>query len=189
MPLPAAHFRPVQSAVKTANAKVWGVAASPLRAVSAIGSRRFCSSNSAAQSYQICHSEERSDVGISCSSPRIRRGFPTIRLCTAEIAASACGLLAMTHQVILWCTSALLPLNCCVQGAQGAPLQADFGSLPFKAAGTKRQCLPEIATSACGLLAMTNLGVLRRRIHAAHAARLHGAQGASLQAPPGRLPF
>ena len=27
MPLPAAHFRPVQSAVKTANAKVWGVAA------------------------------------------------------------------------------------------------------------------------------------------------------------------
>ena len=45
-----------------------------------------------------CHSEERSDVGISCNSPRIRRGFPTIRLCTAEIAASACGLLAMTYQ-------------------------------------------------------------------------------------------
>ena len=31
MPLPAAHFRPVQSAVKTANAKVWGVAAVPER--------------------------------------------------------------------------------------------------------------------------------------------------------------
>ena len=31
MPLPAAHFRPVQSAVKTANAKVWGVAAFPER--------------------------------------------------------------------------------------------------------------------------------------------------------------
>ena len=46
---------------------------------------------------QVCHSEERSDVGISCNSPRIRRGFPTIRLCTAEIAASACGLLAMTN--------------------------------------------------------------------------------------------
>ena len=67
------------------------------RSLTAIGSRRFCSSNSAAQSYQICHSEERSDVGISCNSPRIRRGFPTIRLCTAEIAASACGLLAMTN--------------------------------------------------------------------------------------------
>ena len=52
-----------------------------------------------------------------------------------------------------------------------------------------RNCLPEIATSACGLLAMTNLGVLRRRIHAAHAARLHGAQGASLQAPPGAFAF
>ena len=36
-------------------------------------------------------------MGISCNSPRIRRGFPTIRLCTAEIAASACGLLAMTN--------------------------------------------------------------------------------------------
>ena len=59
--------------------------------------QRGDSSNSAAQSYQICHSEERSDVGISCNSPRIRRGFPTIRLCTAEIAASACGLLAMTN--------------------------------------------------------------------------------------------
>ena len=45
----------------------------------------------------------------------------------------------------------------------------------------KRNCLPEIATSACGLLAMTNLGVLRRRIHAAHAARLQGAQGTPLQ--------
>ena len=131
MPLPAAHFRPAQSVVKT-------VFAPP--DLSLRGGRR---------------------------PPRPLRG------------------LAMTHQVILWCTSALLPLNCCVQGAQGAPLQADFGSLPFKAAGTKRQCLPEIATSACGLLAMTNLGVLRRRIHAAHAARLHGAQGASLQAPPG----
>ena len=28
------------------------------------------------------------------------------------------SLLAMTHQVVLWCTSALLPLNFPVQGAQ-----------------------------------------------------------------------
>ena len=156
MPLPAAHFRPAQSVVKT-------VFAPP--DLSLRGGRR---------------------------PPRPLRG------------------LAMTHQVILWCTSALLPLNCCVQGAQGAPLQADFGSLPFKAAGTKRQCLPEIATSACGLLAMTNLmavtilstaytswefcagpgcplpynGVCGRR-SARESAAANGAQGASLQAPPG----
>ena len=36
MPLPAAHFRPVQSAVKTANAKVWGVAAFPAQPLAAL---------------------------------------------------------------------------------------------------------------------------------------------------------
>ena len=36
MPLPAAHFRPVQSAVKTANAKVWGVAALPAQPLAAL---------------------------------------------------------------------------------------------------------------------------------------------------------
>ena len=40
----------------------------------------------------------------------------------------------------------------------------------------KRNCLPEIATSAVGLLAMTNLGASRRRIHAAIIASLQGAQ-------------
>ena len=38
-----------------------------------------------------------------------------------------------------------------------------------------RNCLPEIATSAVGLLAMTNLGASRRRIHAAIIASLQGA--------------
>ena len=77
-----------------------------------------------------------------------------------------------------------------------------------------RNCLPEIATSACGLLAMTNLmavtilstaytswefcagpgcplpynGVCGRR-SARESAAANGAQGASLQAPPGCLPF
>ena len=41
------------------------------------------------------------------------------------------------------------------------------------AAGTGRQCLPEIATSACGLLAMTNLGASRHKINAVNAASLH----------------
>ena len=36
MPLPAAHFRPVQSAVKTANAKVWGVAAATAQPLAAL---------------------------------------------------------------------------------------------------------------------------------------------------------
>ena len=53
----------------------------------------------------------------------------------------------------------------------------------------KRNCLPEIApqghflalraqgaTSAYGLLAMTNLVAACHRIHAAHATSLHGAQ-------------
>ena len=35
----------------------------------------------------------------------------------AQGATSAFGLLAMTRQVVPWCTSALLPLNSPVQGA------------------------------------------------------------------------
>ena len=37
----------------------------------------------------------------------------------------------------------------------------------------KRNCLHEIATSAVGLLAMTNSGALRHKINAANAASLH----------------
>ena len=57
-----------------------------------------------------------------------------------------------------------------------------------------RNCLPEIApqghflalraqgaTSACGLLAMTNLRTSRHRMCAAKIASLHGAQGTPLQ--------
>ena len=49
-----------------------------------------------------------------------------------------------------------------------------------------RNCLPEIATSACGLLAMTNLGAgavgegIRKLVTA------HGAQGVPLQTPARR---
>ena len=39
--------------------------------------------------------------------------------------------LAMTHQAVQRCTSALQRLNVPVQGAQGAPLQAGFGFPPF----------------------------------------------------------
>ena len=34
---------------------------------------------------QVCHSEERSDVGISCSSLRIRRSLPVIQPDTARL--------------------------------------------------------------------------------------------------------
>ena len=78
---------------------------------------------------QVCHSEERSDVGISCSSLRIRRSLPVIQPDTARLhpkgtssrfalrAPRRLCLLAMTRQVVPWCTSALLPLNSPVQGA------------------------------------------------------------------------
>ena len=45
---------------------------------------------------RICHSEERSDVGISCNSPRIRRGFLVIQLSTARLPRPLRGL-AMTY--------------------------------------------------------------------------------------------
>ena len=45
---------------------------------------------------RICHCEERSDVGISCNSPRIRRGFLVIQLSTARLPRPLRGL-AMTN--------------------------------------------------------------------------------------------
>ena len=59
---------------------------------------------------QVCHSEERSDVGISCGSLRIRRSLPVIQPDTARLhpkgTSSRFALraprplrgLAMTHQ-------------------------------------------------------------------------------------------
>ena len=47
---------------------------------------------------------------------RISRKLRRNRNCLPEIAASACGLLAMTRQVVRRCTSALTRLNIPVQG-------------------------------------------------------------------------
>ena len=44
-----------------------------------------CSANSLTQHPQVCHSEERSDVGISRSGLRFRRGLYVIRPCTARL--------------------------------------------------------------------------------------------------------
>ena len=57
-----------------------------------------------------CHSEERSDVGISCSRLRFRRGLPAIQHGTARLPRRL-RLLAMTHQAVQRCTRALLRLN------------------------------------------------------------------------------
>ena len=59
---------------------------------------------------QVCHSEERSDVGISCSRLRFRRGLPAIQHGTARLPRRL-RLLAMTHQAVQRCTRALLRLN------------------------------------------------------------------------------
>ena len=84
---------------------------------------------SMAQGYQICHCEERSDVGISCRQLRFRRWL-------SLNSAGYCEIAPQGHFLAL--------------RAQGA-------------------------TSACGLLAMTNLEALRHRRNTAHAAILHGA--------------
>ena len=59
----------------------------------------------------------------------------------------------------------------------------------FTMARSERQCLPEIATSAYGLLAMTNLRAVRHKINTANIADLHGAQGKPQRACFRRFPF
>ena len=65
-------------------------------------------------------------MGISCNQLRFRRWPSCDPSGYCEIATSAYGLLAMTHQAVPRCTSALARLNYPVQGAQGAPLQSDL---------------------------------------------------------------
>ena len=55
------------------------------RSVTALQAGNACSANSLTQHPQVCHSEERSDVGISRSGLRFRRGLYVIRPCTARL--------------------------------------------------------------------------------------------------------
>ena len=57
----------------------------------------ICGMNSMVRGSQVCHSEERSDVGISCSRLRFRRGLPAIQHGTARLPRRL-RLLAMTSQ-------------------------------------------------------------------------------------------
>ena len=69
------------------------------------------------------------------------------------------------------------PLTChCEERSDVAISQYTVGS--WGSLRRKRSCLPEIATSACGLLAMTNLRASRHRMRTAKVASLHGAQRA-----------
>ena len=65
------------------------------RSVTALQAGNACSANSLTQHPQVCHSEERSDVGISRSGLRFRRGLYVIRPCTARLPRPLWGL-AMT---------------------------------------------------------------------------------------------
>ena len=55
------------------------------RSVTALQAGNACSANSLTQHPHVCHSEERSDVGISRSGLRFRRGLYVIRPCTARL--------------------------------------------------------------------------------------------------------
>ena len=134
MPLPAAHFRPVQSAVKTANAKVWGVAAFPAQPLAALPPY---------------------GCGVSLAgSDRLVQSHST----------------AGGH----WCTAALPDVS--LRGAKRRGNLAVHSWITGRPR-RKRNCLPEIApqghflalraqgaTSAVGLLAMTNQGASRHFI-------------------------
>ena len=93
-------------------------------------------------------------MGISSRHLRFRRGFPVFRACTARLhpkgTSSRFALraprplrgLAMTHQVVRRCTSALLPLNGSVQGGhypQGARRIRKAAKPPTAAQGTPLQ--------------------------------------------------
>ena len=68
-----------------------------------------------------------------------------------------------------------MPSRDCHVGLRPPRNDKPLVSTILTAAYTNCKCLPEIATSAYGLLAMANLKASRRRIPAAYAASLHGA--------------
>ena len=123
---------------------------------------------------------EREEAPLGCNLGKavtISPEVPCHPTMSCEIATSAVGLLAMTHQgnalvhqrppAIEWlCTrrslSAATPhiLAFTVLSLTCTDRQHSAGSgmpLPYNGVCDQRECLPEIATSACGLLAMTNL--------------------------------
>ena len=77
------------------------------RSVTALQAGNACSANSLTQHPQVCHSEERSDVGISRSGLRFRRGLYVIRPCTARLPRR----FAPRNDTSGWCRGAPAPLR------------------------------------------------------------------------------
>ena len=100
--------------------------------------------------------------------PRFRRGF---LLSGSILQAFRAG-----HSTAGGYDTSPVPLDVSLRGGKRRGNLAVPGRL-----GRKRSCLPEIATSAFGLLAMTNLRASRHRMRTAKVASLHGAQRAPLQ--------
>ena len=182
------HFRFVQGTDKTYQpiASVAALTAQPLAALppygcgvplagsERLGGWQYCGTNSVAQCPQICH----------CEAPK--GPWQSREGATSSYRASI-----ITHKPIA-SVAALIERHGGWQYLRHEFYGARFPSLSFRGAKRrgnlaepgwitwysrrKRNCLPEIATSAVGLLAMTNLGASRRRIHAAIIASLQGAQ-------------
>ena len=96
--------------------------------------------------------------------------FGRNRNCLPEIATAPLGPRNDKSGAVTILTAAGANRLC--SAGRGMPLPYN-GGYHETAAGTGRQCLPEIATSAVGLLAMTNSGASRHKINAVNAASLH----------------
>ena len=134
-----------------------------------------------------CHCEERSDVAISGRHSQIVQAAVKTYRPIASVAALTERLVqgystAQGH----WCTARHPDVS--LRGAKRRGNLAGPGWITGRSR-RNRDCLPEIApqghflalraqgaTSACGLLAMTNLGSFRLRMRATDAASLQGAQ-------------
>ena len=93
------------------------------RSVTALQAGNTYGTNSLAQCHQVCHCEEAAGRRGNLAVPDQITGKPSAKTQLPSRDCHVASLLAMTRQVVPWCISALLRLNCLVQGAhypQGA---------------------------------------------------------------------
>ena len=156
MPRPAPHGRPVLSSIKT------------IASVAAVSDRlagwHYLRHKFIGAMPQVCHSEERSDVGISQYHVGSWESYRRNRDCLPEIATSAAPprndnsggagavlAIARTNRSCSAGSGMPLPYNgwCGRRSATKPTSPVGTGSV-LTAAGTSRQCLPEIATAPLG---------------------------------------
>ena len=87
------------------------------RSVTALQAGNACSANSLTQHPQVCHCEEAAGRRGNLAVPDQITGKPSAKTQLPSRDCHVASLLAMTRQVVPWCISALLRLNCLVQGA------------------------------------------------------------------------